>query len=110
MCRGRPRANAHEHHYRDADHAKQSAHRFHPAPTEELLLNQLQPVQAGVAFLADDNVVVHADAERLRHPILSGEPYALEELLEGFKVSRTGRPATVSGLLIDLGGHLDRGL
>jgi hypothetical protein len=29
--------------------------------------NQPQPLQARVAFLADDNVVVHGDAERLRH-------------------------------------------
>ena len=29
--------------------------------------NQFQPLHAGVAFLADDDVVVHGNAERLRH-------------------------------------------
>jgi len=29
--------------------------------------NQLQPLQTGVPFLADDDVVVHGDAERGRH-------------------------------------------
>jgi len=32
-----------------------------------LLSNQLQPLQTGVAFLADDDVIVHGDAERGRH-------------------------------------------
>ena len=30
-------------------------------------LNQLQPPQARVPLLADDEVIVHGDAERLRH-------------------------------------------
>jgi hypothetical protein len=31
------------------------------------VLDQLQPLQAGVPVLADDDVVVDGDAERLRH-------------------------------------------
>ena len=30
-------------------------------------LDQLQPLEAGVSFLADDKVVVHGNAERTRH-------------------------------------------
>jgi hypothetical protein len=30
-------------------------------------LNQLQPLQARMPFLADDDVVMHGNAERLRH-------------------------------------------
>jgi hypothetical protein len=30
-------------------------------------LNQLQPLQTRVPFLADDDVVVHGNTERLRH-------------------------------------------
>ena len=35
--------------------------------TSNKRLNQLQPFQAGVPFLTDDDVIVHGNAERLRH-------------------------------------------
>ena len=38
-----------------------------PLPQHELPSNQLEPLEARVSVLADDDVVVHRDAERARH-------------------------------------------
>jgi hypothetical protein len=48
----------------------QSGHAWGPAIGEgkaDPKLNQLQSLEAGVAFLADNNVVVHGNAERVGH-------------------------------------------
>jgi hypothetical protein len=46
-------------------------------------LNQPQPLEAGVAFLADDDVVVHGNAERAGDLVLApvyGTPWRFEEM------------------------------
>jgi hypothetical protein len=40
---------------------------FSVLPSGPRQLDQLQPLQAGVSVLADDDVIVHGNAERLRH-------------------------------------------
>jgi len=51
--------------------------------TERCALNQPQPLEAGMAFLADDDAVVHGNAERAGDLVLVpayGTPWRSEEM------------------------------